>query len=93
MEISLEDQEFLDSKNYELYHIGIENQNGYRLDYNGFYFELVCHPKNKWAYHIEKNNRMLYDSRVGIKKFDRAETAHNVMAFKILDYAYKKRNW
>lgn len=92
MEISKEDQEFLDSQNYELYHIGIENQNAYRLDYHGFYFELVSHPKDKWNYHIEKNNKMLFDSRIGIKKFDRAEGAHNIMILKITDYSYKQRS-
>ena len=93
MEISKEDQEFLDNQKYELYHIGLENQNAYRMNYEGFYFELVCHPKDKWGYHIERNNRMLFDSRLGIKKFDTAEVAHNIMILKITEYSYKQKGY
>lgn len=92
MEISSENQKFLDNQKYELYHIGIENQNAYRMNYEGFYFELVCHPTDKWSYHIERNNKMLFDSRISNKKFDSAEKAHNIMILKITDYTYKRRN-
>jgi hypothetical protein len=91
MEINAEDQSFLDKELYELYHIGFYNQNAYRRFYEGFYFEVVCHGKKKWSYHVEKNNRMLFDSLISDTYYDTAERAHTVMVLKITDYLHKRR--
>jgi hypothetical protein len=94
MVISEEDQEFLDKENYELYFIGFDNQNAYRKYYEGFYFELVCRPNiGRWTYHVERSNRMLFDSGISNTSFDKAETAHNIMILKITDFSYKKRGY
>lgn len=91
MEIAAEDQEFIDKEKYELYFIGYDNQNAYRKYYEGFYFELVCRPNIGWTYHIEWRNKMLFDSGISNTSFESAETAHNIMVFKIIDYSYKRR--
>lgn len=94
MEISVGDQEFIDKENYELYFIGYDNQNAYRKNYEGFYFELVCRPNTgKWTYHLERNHTMLFDSGISNTSFNSAEIAHNIMTLKMKDFSYKIRGY
>ena len=93
MEISVEDQAFIDSLQYELYHVGFYNQNAYRKFHEGFYFEIVCHANNRWTYHAEKNNRMIFDSGISNTSYETAEMAHNTMLFKITDKYFIRRDF
>lgn len=86
MDISKEDQYFLDKQNFNLYHIGIENQNAYSFAKAGFEYELVCHPVYGWAYHIERHKRMVFDSRLAPKYFKTAEEAFTSATLSVREY-------
>lgn len=95
MIISKEDQSFLDEHKFVLYHVGIENQNAYSFATEGFEYELVCHPDNGWAYHVERHKRMIFDSRIAPKYFKTAEEAYRTALCSIRDYTmngYKVNN-
>ena len=89
MQISEEDQIFLDQHHFVLYHVGIENQNAYTYAEQGFEYELVCHPKGGWAYHIERHKVMKFDSRLGAKTYKTAEEAYNRAKLSVHEYAIR----
>jgi hypothetical protein len=95
MIISKEDQSFLDNHKFVLYHVGIENQNAYSFANSGFEYELVCHPQNGWAYHVERHKRMIFDSRIAPKYYKTAEEAFSIASGSVRDYeinGYKVNN-
>jgi hypothetical protein len=92
MEISKEDQIFLEKQGFVLCHIGLEDQNAYSFAEKGFEFELVCHPKHGWSYHVERHHLMKFDSRLAgsdsKRYFQYAEEAYAKAVISVKDYCF-----
>jgi hypothetical protein len=85
----------VDGHVYTLYHDGLEGQKAYQIYFlvNGrrFYAEMIYYPILGWAYHIERNENLIADSRLreDIKYFDSPEKCHKQVIQVINKFYYE----
>jgi hypothetical protein len=85
----------IDGHIYTLYHDGLENQKAYQIYFlvNGrrFYAEMIYYPILGWAYHIERNDNLISDSRLreDIQYFETAKKCHLQIAQVLNKYLYE----
>jgi hypothetical protein len=77
---------------YYLYHVGVDGHKAYtvnaRFKEHKINIELL-NSGEKWAFHIEINNRFLVDSRIGNVYYNTPEKAH----YASVEAIYKKLNY
>lgn len=90
------DKEVLKVRNveYYLYHISTEGNKAYyskaSLGSRRFFIEIVKQPDFKWFFHIEKNEEMIFDSRIGGVYYDSAEFTHSALINAIMEKYERK---
>lgn len=79
---------------YYLYHTSTEGNLAYynkaSLKNKIFFIEIVMQPDLKWFFHVERNNEMILDSRIGNAYYNSAENTHNALINAILDKYERK---
>jgi hypothetical protein len=79
---------------YYLYHISTEGNKAYyckaSLGSKRFVIELVRQPDFRWYFHVEKNEEMIFDSRLGNVYYPTAEKAHIATINAILEKYERK---
>lgn len=79
---------------YYLYHTSTEGNKAYyckaSLGSRRFFIELVKQPDFKWYFHVEKNDEMIFDSRIGGVYYDSAEKAHSELIQAIMEKYERK---
>lgn len=83
-------------KNIEYYHYysSSDGNNAYytkaNLGSKRFYIEIVRHPDKRWSFYVEKNNEMIFNSKLGNVYYETPEFAHSAMINSIMEKYERK---
>jgi hypothetical protein len=83
-------------KNIEYYHYYTSSEGNKAfytkasLGSKRFYIEIVRKPDFTWFFHIEKNNEMIFDSRIGGVYYESPDKAHSGIINAIMDKYERK---
>jgi len=79
---------------YFHYHTSTDGNRAYytkaNLGTKNFYIEIVRQPDFRWFFHIERNNEMILDSRIGGVYYETPDKAHSALINAILDKYERK---